>query len=127
MGRPLVAFVLASLLTAAGCLSSSSSEAPRAHENDASTGDAGSFLTGGGNVNVDGGASPSSEGGAEGGAQGGVSAHAGFAVLAGAVRASSSAHVVVTTTGEAPGGVAPMHSTGHTIVGGIVGGTQKKP
>jgi hypothetical protein len=126
MGRALVALALASLLIAAGCLSSSSNEAPRAHDTDASTADAGSFLTGGGNVNVDGGGPASSDGGAEGGVSG-VSPHAGFAVLSGAVRASSSAHVVVTTTGEAPGGVAPMHSTGHTIVGGIVGGTQKKP
>jgi hypothetical protein len=122
MGRALVSLALASLLIAAGCLSSSSSEAPRAHDTDASAADAGTFV-GGGNVNVDGGGSASFDGGAEGG----IPPHAGFGVVSGAVRASSSAHVVVTTTGEAPGGVAPMHSTGHTIVGGIVGGTQKKP
>jgi hypothetical protein len=116
MGRLLVALAFASLLIAAGCLSSNSSEGPREHGIDAST-DAGSFLVGGGTVNVDGGGALSPEGGA--------GAHAGFAVLSGAVRASSSAHVIVTTTGEAPGGVAPMHSTAHTIVGGIVGGTQK--
>jgi hypothetical protein len=55
----------------------------------------------------------------------GAAAHQGFAILAGGVRATSSAHVLVTTTGQAPGGNTSMHSAAHTVVGGVVGATQK--
>ena len=53
-------------------------------------------------------------------------AHQGFGLVSGGVRASSAGHVIVTTTGQAPGGNATMHSTGHSLVGGVVGGTQKQ-
>jgi len=55
----------------------------------------------------------------------GAAAHQGFASVAGGVRASSSVHVLITSTGQAPGGNASMHSASHTVVGGVVGATQQ--
>jgi len=49
---------------------------------------------------------------------------AGGAVVAGGVRATSSGHVLLTTTGEAPAGNGVSRSSGHTMVGGVVGVTQ---
>jgi hypothetical protein len=52
------------------------------------------------------------------------SGRAGGAIVAGGVRATSSGHVLLTTTGEAPAGNGVSRSSGHTLVGGVVGVTQ---
>lgn len=104
---------LAASAGGAGCLSNSNSDSSHPGSGADASADGGPLgsVTTGGNVGVDGG--------------GGASlAHAGFGIVSGGVRAQSSAHVLVTSTGQAPGGNGAMHSAGHTVVGGVAGATQ---
>jgi hypothetical protein len=107
-----LAFALVSSAGATACLSSDN-PADRHGGNGADAAfDAGlGSITTGGSVGVDGGS-------------GAVTAHVGFGVVSGGVKAASSAHVLVTTTGQAPGGNGAMHSTAHAVVGGVAGATQ---
>jgi hypothetical protein len=108
----LVAFACASSAGAIGCLSNSSADVSHAGHDAGAPPDAGTPSTTGGSVGEDGGGASAAQAGA------------GFAVVSGGVKASSSAHVLVTSTGQAPGGNGSMHSAAHTIVGGLVGATQ---
>lgn len=55
---------------------------------------------------------------------GGVVAHQGEATVSGAIRATSPSYVLVTTTGQAPGGNGTMSSPSYRLTGGLVGATQ---
>jgi hypothetical protein len=55
---------------------------------------------------------------------GGVVAHKGEATVSGGVRATSPSYVLVTTTGEAPGGNGTMSSPSYRLTGGLVSATQ---
>jgi hypothetical protein len=111
---------------AMGCLSSSSG-GPNLEKGFDAADDAPITPVGdaGGSVGVEAGVDAAVEAGpVEAGASAG-DPHQGFGIVAGGVWASSSAHVLVTATGQAPGGNATMHSASHKLVGGVVGGTQQ--
>jgi hypothetical protein len=114
--RPLIgvlfALACASSASAVGCLSNSSADGPHPGHDAGAPPDAGTIGTTGGSVTEDGGGASATQAGA------------GFGIVSGGVKASSSAHVLVTSTGQAPGGNGAMHSAAHTVLGGVVGATQ---